>query len=49
MLKRFHACCPSHATSRVANRIFRSLALGFGGFFGFLFKILGSRSIPPAY
>ena len=30
-----HTCCPSHATSRVANRIFRSLALDSGGFFGF--------------
>ena len=26
-MKHFHACCPSHATSLVANRIFRSLTL----------------------
>ena len=38
-MKRFHACCPSHATSRVANRILRSLALGSVGCFGLLFKI----------
>ena len=47
-MKRFHARCPSHATSRVANRIFSSLALGSGGFSGLLFKIHGSRIIPPA-
>ena len=28
---------------------FRSLDLGFGGYFGLLFKIYGSRFIPPAY
>ena len=48
-MKRFHACCPSHATSRVANRTFRSLALGSGGIFGLLFKIDGSGFIPPAW
>ena len=32
---------------RVANRIFRSLAVGSGGFFGLLIKIHGSRFIPP--
>ena len=47
-MKRFHARCHSHATSRVANRIFRSLALGSGGFFGLLFQIHGSRFILPA-
>ena len=35
-MKRCHACCPFHATSSVANRMFRSLALGSGGFFGLL-------------
>ena len=32
IMTRFNGCCPSHSTSRVANRIFRSLALGPGGF-----------------
>ena len=31
-MKRFHVFCSSHATGRVANRIFRSLTLGSGGF-----------------
>ena len=44
---RFHTCCPPHATSHIASRLLRSLALGFGGFFGLFFKIRASRFIPP--
>ena len=50
-MKRFHACCPSYAISRVVKRIFRSLALGSGGLFGLFglfFKIHGSRFLPTA-
>ena len=39
---------PVGDTAGSVRRFFRSLALGFGGFFVLLFKIHGSRFIPPA-
>ena len=45
-MKRFHACCSSHATRHFANRIFRSLALGSVGTFELLFRFHGSRFFP---